>query len=197
MSSRPASFSVPDEPRRRLAPERVGIRLLERADAERLLDLRRRSRTYLEPWEPARPESFFTLAGQRQVVDELLARRSAGQVEPLVVSVDAAVAGCLTLSNIVQGSFRSCSLGYWVAEEYSGRGVAGEGVRLTLTRAFGELGLHRVEAATLLDNLASQAVLQRNGFERIGLAPAYLSIAGRWQDHLLFQRTAAEAAGAR
>ena len=182
--------------RDRLLPERVGIRLLRRADAERLLELRRRSREYLEPWEPARPESFFTLPGQRQVVRELLDRRSTGQLEPLAVTVDAAIAGCLTLSNIVHGSFRSCSLGYWVAEEYSGRGVAGEGVRLTLAWAFGELGLHRVEAATLLDNLASQAVLRRNGFERIGMAPAYLSIAGRWQDHLLFQRTAMEAPGA-
>ncbi len=56
--------------------------------------------------------------------------------------------------------------------------------------AFGELGLHRVEAATLVDNHRSQAVLARNGFTRIGFAPRYLMIAGRWQDHLLFQRLA-------
>jgi ribosomal-protein-alanine N-acetyltransferase len=31
-------------------------------------------------------------------------------------------------------------------------------------------------------------VLTRTGFERIGVAPAYLNIAGRWQDHVLFQR---------
>jgi len=29
-----------------------------------------------------------------------------------------------------------------------------------------------------------------NGFTLIGLAPSYLEIAGRWQDHLLFQRVA-------
>jgi ribosomal-protein-alanine N-acetyltransferase len=31
-------------------------------------------------------------------------------------------------------------------------------------------------------------VLTRAGFERIGVAPSYLHIAGRWQDHVLFQR---------
>jgi hypothetical protein len=31
-------------------------------------------------------------------------------------------------------------------------------------------------------------VLLRNGFTRIGLAPAHLRIAGRRQDRLLFQR---------
>ena len=48
--------------------------------------------------------------------------------------------------------------------------------------AFGELGLHRLQAETLLDNVASQKVLERNGFVRIGMAPTYLKIAGRWQD---------------
>jgi ribosomal-protein-alanine N-acetyltransferase len=32
------------------------------------------------------------------------------------------------------------------------------------------------------------AVLSRAGFEQIGRAPQYLRIAGRGQDHLLFQR---------
>ncbi len=54
--------------------------------------------------------------------------------------------------------------------------------------AFGELGLHRLQAGTLVHNTGSQKVLERNGFERIGLARAYLKIAGRWQDHILFQR---------
>ena len=57
-------------------------------------------------------------------------------------------------------------------------------------QAFGPLGLHRVEAGTLVDNGASQRVLEKNGFERIGVAPSYLRIAGAWRDHILFQRLA-------
>jgi ribosomal-protein-alanine N-acetyltransferase len=34
----------------------------------------------------------------------------------------------------------------------------------------------------------SQRVLEHNGFLRFGLAPQYLRIAGRWQDHVLFQK---------
>jgi ribosomal-protein-alanine N-acetyltransferase len=54
--------------------------------------------------------------------------------------------------------------------------------------AFDELGLHRVEAGTLLHNVRSQRVLERNGFVRFGVAPSYLRIAGQWRDHALFQR---------
>jgi ribosomal-protein-alanine N-acetyltransferase len=61
-------------------------------------------------------------------------------------------------------------------------------VREVVRIAFDELGLHRVEAGTLVHDAGSQRVLERNGFTRYGLAPQYLRIAGRWQDHVLFQR---------
>ena len=80
--------------------------------------------------------------------------------------------------------FCSADLGYWVSQEYNGRGVATAAVAAVVRRAFDELGLHRVQAGTLVHNLGSQQVLLRNDFTRIGLAPAYLRIAGRWQDHL-------------
>lgn len=57
-----------------------------------------------------------------------------------------------------------------------------------IRRAFTEFGLHRLQADTLVHNGASQRVLARNGFSRIGLAPRYLRIAGRWQDCVLHQR---------
>jgi ribosomal-protein-alanine N-acetyltransferase len=53
--------------------------------------------------------------------------------------------------------------------------------------AFWEMGLHRIQAGTLLYNVRSQRVLERTGFVRFGVAPAYLSIAGEWQDHALYQ----------
>lgn len=34
---------------------------------------------------------------------------------------------------------------------------------------------------------AARRVLEHNGFVRFGTAPAYLRIAGRWQDHVLYQ----------
>ncbi len=50
-----------------------------------------------------------------------------------------------------------------------------------------ELGLRRIEASTLLHNIASQRVLLNNGFHHIGMAPRYLQVAGEWQDHNLYQ----------
>ena len=51
------------------------------------------------------------------------------------------------------------------------------------------LGLHRLQAETMVDNEGSQRVLLKNGFVQYGQATEYLKIAGGWQDDLLFQLT--------
>jgi ribosomal-protein-alanine N-acetyltransferase len=82
------------------------------------------------------------------------------------------------LNNIVRGPFQSSSVGYWVSEDRNGQGLATAAVARIKVVAFDDLLLHRLQAETLVHNAASQ---------RIGLAPGYLNIAGRWQDHIMFQ----------
>ncbi|KXU21449.1 GNAT family N-acetyltransferase [Clavibacter nebraskensis] len=167
------------------------IRLLTLDDAPALSALRLASRPHLAPWDPIRNPDHDTAAGQRADLEAALAQHTQGQGVPLaILDDDGSVAGRITLNSIVRGAFQSCSLGYWLAADRTGRGLATSAVEAAVALAFGELGLHRVEAGTLLHNAASQAVLARAGFTRYGLAPRYLRIAGEWQDHVLFQRLA-------
>ena len=78
-------------------------------------------------------------------------------------------------------------VGYWVDQAHLRRGLASALVEHACAEALA-LGLHRVEAGTMLGNVASQKVLQRAGFEQYGVAPKFLFIAGAWQDHKLYQR---------
>ena len=61
-------------------------------------------------------------------------------------------------------------------------------MRAVCAFAFNHHGLHRIEAATVLDNNRSQRLLARCGFVEEGTARAYLKIAGEWRDHRLFAR---------
>ena len=165
------------------------IRQLEATDAEALADLVQRDRSFLEPWEPVRPDSYFTLAGQRDATSDALALQAAGRGHSWVILDETgSVAGRINLNNIVRGPFQSASVGYWLSQDAGGRGLATRAVVEVTDVAFGLLGLHRLEAGTIPENHRSQAVLLRAGFERFGYAVAYLNIAGRWRDHLLFQR---------
>jgi ribosomal-protein-alanine N-acetyltransferase len=162
----------------------VTIRRFEPGDVEVLARLRIANRAFLDPFEPPRPESFFTPDGQA----EWLA--SGDGLRLAILDDDGAIAGAISLSQIVRGPLQSATVGYWVDESRNGRGLAGRALAETVELAFGELALHRLAAGTLLDNVASQRVLRRNGFTEIGVARKHLLIDGAWRDHLLFERLA-------
>jgi ribosomal-protein-alanine N-acetyltransferase len=164
-------------------------RLIKMEDAAVLGVLVRESREFMAPWEPARGEGWFTAEGQAEAIRAALAEHERGGNLPhVILGPDGQVAGRITLNGIVRGAFQSCSVGYWVGTAHGGRGLATAALAHLIDVAFGELGLHRVQAETLADNMRSRRVLDRNGLTQIGMAPAYLKIAGRWQDCLLYQR---------
>ena len=166
----------------------VTTRLITLDDAPVIAGLVAASREFLSPWEPARDDSYFSADGQRAVIQAALAKHAAGAMLPhVILNESGEVAGRINLNDIVHGAFENGNLGYWVSAAEGGRGLATAAVSETIEVAFGQLGLHRIQAGTLLHNVRSQRVLERNGFVRFGTAPAYLKIDGQWQDHYLYQ----------
>lgn len=162
-------------------------RLASVDDAEELAAVVVANRAFLAPWDPVRDESFFTVAGQRTQLELALDGYERGAMVPLmIVDDEKRVAGRVNLNSIVRGALQGASVGYWVAQSQNGRGLASAALAEAIVLAFGELGLHRLQADVLLHNTGSQRVLTRNGFRPYGVAPTYLKIAGEWQDCLLF-----------
>jgi RimJ/RimL family protein N-acetyltransferase len=81
---------------------------------------------------------------------------------------------------------RRGSIGYWIASEARGRGVATRAVRLLAAWAFDELGLGRVEIKSHPDNAASHRVAERVGFTREGMLRSHALIKGRRRDMVVF-----------
>lgn len=164
------------------------IRLVTIDDVSELTELFRANRDFLAPWEPDRDTDFFSSEGQRAVVQDALERHEQGLTYPHVILDDlGCIVGRINLGNVALGPFQSCGVGYWVSQLANGRGFATAALNDIKQLAFEELGLHRIEAGTLAHNVRSQRVLEKNGFKRFGMAPAYLKIAGSWQDHALYQ----------
>ena len=172
----------------------VTIRPSVRSDATAIAELFAAQREHLKPWDPRREPAFFTRGGQRARLAQVERDRAAGTSYRFVILEAGELAGEVSITNVVRRSFQSANLGYWVAGERNGRGVATAAVAATCAYAFGELELHRLEAGTLLHNIGSQIVLDRNGFAPFGVAHKYLRIAGSWCDHVLFQRTSEQPA---
>jgi [ribosomal protein S5]-alanine N-acetyltransferase len=169
----------------------IYLRRLEVADAEDLLEMLLRDRAFLDRWEPTRPDGFYTLERHQKRLELLQGDETFADFGIFRAAGDELV-GRIQLSGISRGPFENAYLGYFVSERHNGRGYATEAVRQAVEVAFGELGLHRVQAAVMPRNLASVRVLEKAGFREEGFAPRYLQIAGVWEDHKLYAVTAEE-----
>jgi len=61
---------------------------------------------------------------------------------------------------------RSGEIMYWLAAPGRGRGIATQAVKVLCQWAFATLALEQIGLRTLVDNLASQRVAERAGFQR-------------------------------
>ena len=166
----------------------------EQLNAEEILEFVLRCRDHLRPWEPERPPSHYSLAGQEEALARYRSARESGLEFIFGIRAhDAGLAGRVALTGVARGPFLNANLGYCVAPETCSRGVATGAVKLVTRHAFEVLGLHRVQAAVMPRNGPSLRVLDKAGFRREGHALRYLKIAGEWEDHDLFALLADEA----
>ena len=93
--------------------------------------------------------------------------------------------GILDVYKIMQRDKRG-SIGYGIKKEYWGKGYAKEACKLGLKFIKTKLKLHSVEATAEPDNLASCRVLEKNGFEKIGIIKDYYFDKGKYVDRVLY-----------
>jgi len=181
------SLLRPDLPAR-LPGQRVYLRPSEPGDWVAWAELRAASREFLTPWEPAWAADELTRASYRRRLRRLMrdARDDLAYAFLMFRRDDDALVGGLTLGNVRRGVTQSCSVGYWVGRPVARQGLMTDGLTAVLPFVFEQLRLHRLEAACLPANAASQGVLKRCGFTQEGYARQYLRINGHWADHLLF-----------
>ena len=185
-----ALFRLPSATAPALAPQGQGLILRAPAmsDYPQWSDLREKSRSFLTRWEPIWPSDDLTRSGFRRRLRRYAEDVAEDRAYPFVVvrESDDVIVGGVTLANVRRGIVQAGTIGDWIGQPFAGRGYMTSALRVLLPTLFGELNLHRVEAACIPTNHASVKVLEKCGFAREGLARRYLCINGVWQDHYLY-----------
>ena len=166
----------------------VRLRPARMSDYAAWSELRLRSREFLQPWEPTWPSDDLTKSAFRRRIAAYGRDLDLDQAYPFFIfrAKDDALLGGVTLSNVRRGVAQMASMGYWIGQPHARKGHMLAAVKAVAPFAFQRLGLHRVEAACIPDNIASRELLLKAGFRLEGEARAYLKINGVWRDHLLF-----------
>ncbi len=181
----------------RLTTERLVLRPPRTEDVAALRVVLRRNAAHLRPWSaaPAHGEDPSSLTSVSRAVLRYRKEWKQGQAFVLFLSLrgsEREIIGRVALGGVQHGALLSAHLGYWIDAAHVGRGLMTEAVHEVTTFAFDSLGLHRVQAAVMPRNRASQRVLEKVGYRREGVALRYLCIAGVWEDHVLFAVTGEE-----
>ncbi len=156
---------------------RTGLRRVEGGDLAEFTRLAALSRDLHRPWikTPKTPAEF----------EEYLARHDRVAAEGLVAyRLDTgALAGFVNVNEIVRGPYDRATIGYGVFAPAQRRGYMSEALELVMRFAFGDLGLHRLEADIQPQNERSLALVRRVGFRKEGFSPGLVRIDGCWRDH--------------
>jgi RimJ/RimL family protein N-acetyltransferase len=80
----------------------------------------------------------------------------------------------------------SAEIGYWLGQDFWGRGIVTDAVRAVTRHAFDVHGLHRVFAVPFADNLASRRVLEKAGYTLEGIMRRSAVKAGVVRDQALY-----------
>ena len=168
--------------------EGVILRTPQATDHAEWAALREHSREFLTPWEPTWPADDLSRSAFRRRIRRYAEDLRTDQSYAFLIfrSTNGRLVGGLTLANVRRGIVQAGTIGYWVGQPHAHRGYMTAALRVLLPSLFGELNLHRIEAACIPSNAPSIRVLEKCGFDREGLARRYLCINGVWQDHLLF-----------
>jgi len=170
-----------------LETERAVLVLPGPDQAGLLLEYVTANQDHLTPWEPERDEHYFTLEGCRERLEMARSGFELGfSVQFCALDrIDGRMVGNCNFSNIVEGPFRACTLGYSIACRDQGTGLMFEILEAGIGYMFQVRDLHRIMANHIPCNHRSERLLRRLGFAREGYAQSYLNINGRWQDHVL------------
>jgi [ribosomal protein S5]-alanine N-acetyltransferase len=172
---------------------RVTLRAPRAGDYMAWRNLRRDSRDFLKPYEPRWSEADLSHRVYASRLKRGREEAKAGTDYSFFIFLRQegreVLVGGLTLSNVRRRAAQFVNLGYWMGREHAGKGLMTEAVGVIIPFVFDTLGLHRIHAAFLPDNVASRRVLEKNGFKEEGFAEKYLQIDGKWCDHVLFGLT--------
>ncbi|TCP17320.1 ribosomal-protein-alanine N-acetyltransferase [Scopulibacillus darangshiensis] len=143
----------------------VLIEKLHARDAESLYKFELENRSFFEKMVPTRGSEYYEFEIFKERHETLLNEQADGiSYFYLIKAKSGSILGRINLVDIDRPQ-KIAYLGYRVGQMHTGKGVAKKALKLLL-ETLTDLNIKLVKAKTTTDNVASQKVLENNGFEQ-------------------------------
>lgn len=145
----------------------VKLHILQVEDAERLFSLTNKNRKYLREWLPW-VDATKTSEDSKQFIQSSLEQYAKGTGIQFGIWFQEDIAGAIGL-HYININNRKTSIGYWLGQDYQGKGIMTTACTLLIEYCFNKLHLNRVEISCAVGNSKSCAIPQRLGFTNEGI----------------------------
>ncbi|WP_277585784.1 GNAT family N-acetyltransferase [Psychrobacillus antarcticus] len=147
-------------------------------DAEDLYNFELGNRTFFEEMVPTRGDGYYNPETFKKRHETLLEEQViGGSCFYLIKDHNSSIVGRINLVDMDE-SDKIGYLGYRVGQAHTGKGIAKKALKLLVETVTDE-GVKQIKAKTTTNNIASQRVLEKNGFERIGTSREEFEMNGR------------------
>src|SRR5699024_1785292 len=160
------------------------LRLLEPRHAESLFLLTDKSRNHLREWL-SWVDFIKEVNDSKSFIEGTLKQFGNNNGFQAGIWYRGGLAGVIDLHGI-NWSNKSTSIGYWLGEEFQGKGLITNACKSVINYCFNELKLKRIEIYAATENHKSQAIPERLGFQKEGCIRNREFLYDRYVDHYVF-----------
>lgn len=146
--------------------EEVSLKLVEPSDAERIFELTDRSRSGLREWLPWL-DFTTTIDDTKNFITTVLASFALGKSLNCAIVYKGKLVGIAGFNEINQAK-KTAYIGYWLDENYQGKGIMTRVASALTDYALTERGLNKVEIRAAVGNEKSRAIPERLGYTEEG-----------------------------
>ena len=159
--------------------------------ADELFELTDRNRTFLKQWLPWLDKIQQSL-DTKQFLEHQLLRFGRSQALHITIFYQNKIAGVVGF-NLIDKENNIGHLGYWLGQEYNGKGIMTKSVRELIEIGFNYYFLQRIDVRCAVENNRSRAIPKRLNFQQEGiirraekLSVPQESGAYRYVDHVVY-----------
>ena len=152
--------------------------------AQELFELTDRNRSFLKQWLPWL-NNVQEVSDTEKFLKSQLLRFQQGEALHITIFDRDRIAGVVGFNQI--DSFSNIGyVGYWLGEEYNGKGTMTKSVRELIKIGYSYYSLNRIDIRCAVENSRSRAIPERLGFKNEGIIRNAEKVYDKYLDHVVY-----------
>ncbi|MBR2758881.1 MAG: GNAT family N-acetyltransferase [Exiguobacterium sp.] len=164
----------------------ITLRMFNTDDADELFELTIASKPYLREWLGWLDYIETVEDSKRNIEGRIKGLiETGGRPKSFALMYKGALAGTIGF-NEIDRSIQCGTIGYWLGQEFQGKGIMSQALEVIIEYGFRDLKLNKIEIRVATENVKSRALPERFGFTEEGVIRDAEWLYDHYVDHVVY-----------